>query len=102
MAPQYGFKMHIRYGTANASNLEFTFNTTPNKTLPTDLFFMHPNDTHFLLPVHLPIEYAESLRFNKAKWTYQSYAKFDLCSVAYQGYKMLAPCNPEEVIKTGM
>lgn len=57
-----------------------------------DLFFIYPNGTHFLLPYHLP---------SIEQYAYSLYPTYELCSVELLGYKLLAPCTPEQVILTG-
>lgn len=55
-----------------------------------DLFFTYGNGSHFFYPLHSP-----------SYTNYQALPKFHLCSVALQGYKLLAPCEPQEVIMAG-
>lgn len=83
-----------RFGHPEDS-LEYSFELRPNKELlheKIDLFFVYRNSTHYLQPLHVP---------QSSVYTHQTYPPYQLCSVNLLGYKMLAPCTPELVIRAG-
>ena len=89
-ASSFKLRLVLRFGVPS-DNLEVSFYVTPDEYFKTDLFFTYPmNATHQAIAVH-----------DRPKWTYASYPRFDLCSVDYLGYKMLAPCTTKQVIETG-
>lgn len=90
LAPKVDLKLKLQIGTPS-TNVEYSFNLKdPKYDWKIDLFFNYPNETHYRFPLH-----------GVGAYTYQILPKFELCSVELHGYKVLAPCTAEEVIKTG-
>ena len=90
LAPKHNLYLHYRFGEPMHS-MEFSFLSKAfNERV--DMFFIYPNQTHFLLPYHI---------VDKNAYAYSIYPKYDLCSVELLGYKLLAPCEPEKVILPG-
>ena len=85
---KHNLRLTLRFGEPNTS-LEYSMETTKHQE-KVDLFFIYPNQTHFLLAIHL-----------EPKYVYSVYPKYSLCSVELLGYKLLAPCEPEKIIKSG-
>src|SRR5699024_10876651 len=84
----FGMRLGGRFGVPS-ENLECYFLTSHVKM---DLFFMYQNNTHYLATAHVP---------EHGIWTFAAYPRYDLCSVDYLGYKVLAPCTTEQVILSG-
>ena len=74
----------------DAYKLQCHFETSPDPTLRIVLFLTYRNITNYLVGVR-----------KDDKWVHLEYPRFDLCSIDYLGYKMLAPCNPKEIIEIG-
>ena len=68
-------------------SLEYSFATTGDRWEKADLFFVYPNRSHYLLPFHVPPQYA-----------YSVYPRYGLCSGELLGFKVQVPCTPLEVI----
>ena len=82
--------LYLRFGEAKHS-MEYTFFSTKLNE-KTDLFFVYPNGSNFLVPYHVPSEHY---------YGYSIYPIYSLCSIDLHGYKLLAPCTPEKVVTTG-
>src|SRR5699024_6103532 len=88
-ATTHNLQMYIRFGEPTHTQ-EFSFYSLPEKE-KVDLFFIYRNGSHFLLPFHASPYYS-----------YSYYPEFGLCSGELLGYKVLVPCDPELIVKTGM
>lgn len=87
-ASRHSLNLYLRFGEPTATQ-EFTFKSLPSME-KTDLFFVYPNGSHYLLPFHYT-----------PKYTYSWYPEFELCSGELLGWKLLVPCDPEMVVRTG-
>lgn len=89
-APMNKLHFYNRFGEPTKS-LEVSFLAKPSNE-KADLFFMYYNDTHFLMPYHVP---------SRKKYVYAIYPIYRLCSADLIGYKLLVPCDPEKIILAG-
>ena len=90
IAPNHNLTLYTRFGEP-VHSMEYSFlGTQMNEKV--DMFFIYPNDTHFLLPYHMPAD---------QQYAYSIYPRYKLCSIVLLGYKLLSPCDPENVILTG-
>lgn len=87
-APKHGLKVITRFGEPN-HNLEYTLKTKSGSEL-VDIFFIYTNQTHYHLSSHKPPNYI-----------YSVFPQYELCSIEFLGHKLLAPCDPEMVVKSG-
>lgn len=85
-APAEDLRLYQKFGEPTASQ-EFSLQSD-SLGERFDLFFIYPNGTHFLVPFHKPPKYG-----------YQVYPPYELCSVALLGAKLLAPCDPETIVR---
>jgi fukutin len=83
-----GLKLRYIYGIPE-DGYQYAF-YTKNGRFRVDLFYMYEEDGNFTYTGHIPSK--------KAYFRY-IYPKFTLCSAELIGYKVLIPCNPEEVIR---
>lgn len=88
-APKHGLRLFYRFGEPKHS-MEYSFKTT-DKRDKVDMFFTYRNATHFLMPFHVA---------SKHIYQYSFYPPYKLCSIELLGYKLLAPCEAELVIRT--
>ncbi|KAJ6225188.1 hypothetical protein RDWZM_003733 [Blomia tropicalis] len=88
-SPKHSIELLFQFGRAHNS-IEYSFtlmNHSDNWKI--DLFFVYHNGTHFTTSLHFP---------TRGQWAKLFYPPYELCSVVLFGYKLLAPCNYEDVL----
>jgi hypothetical protein len=72
--------------------LQYAFYTKKSDSR-VDLFFAYYENNHYTYSAHFP---------SKKYYFRYIYPHYRLCSAELLGYKVLVPCNPEEVVSAGM
>ena len=98
---QHGMYVWSRFGHPKNS-LEFSFHTMKlwNRE-KLDLFFVYPNninDNNNIIINSNPVIYYQLPLHSPPYYGYLLYPQYELCSIVLLGYKLLAPCEPEQVI----